>query len=98
MIWFLGLGCFTGVQFKEPDGTERGGIAAEEDGSFMFGIDDEHGMERAHLYCGSGVYLQSPNGKQVLSLLNPTGLVDPPKLETADPAGKVRAVFCPRSQ
>lgn len=78
MIWFLGLGCFTGVQFKEPDGTERGGIAAEEDGSFMFGIDDEHGMERAHLYYipkrGSGVYLQGPNGKQVLSLLNPEGL------------------------
>lgn len=38
-----------GIQFKDPDGTERGGIASEEDGSFMFGIDDTSGHERAHL-------------------------------------------------
>ncbi|MBV9081301.1 MAG: hypothetical protein JOZ62_01395 [Acidobacteriaceae bacterium] len=50
------------VQFKAPDGTEQGGIALSDDGSFMFGIDDESGRERAHLYYiptrGSGVYLQ----------------------------------------
>lgn len=51
----------------------------------MFGIDDERGRERAHLYYipkrGSGVYLQGENGSQALSLLNPPGLVDSPKLE-----------------
>jgi hypothetical protein len=63
------------IQFKEADGTERGGVALEEDGSFMFGIDDEHGRERAHLFYipdrGSAVYLQSPGAKTV-------SLVDPP--------------------
>ena len=52
-----------GIQFKDRDGTERGGIASEDDGSFMFGIDDTSGHERAHLYYipnrGSGVFLQS---------------------------------------
>jgi hypothetical protein len=32
-----------GIRFKEPAGTERGGIASEDDGSFMFGIDDTSG-------------------------------------------------------
>jgi hypothetical protein len=37
---------FAGVQFKDLDGNERGGIAALDDGSMMFGIDDEVGRER----------------------------------------------------
>lgn len=90
-------GVSAGVQFKDPDGTERGGIASEDDGSFMFGIDDERGKERAHLYYipnrGSGVYLQGENGRQALSLLNPPGLVDSPKLEITDPSGKPKADF-----
>jgi hypothetical protein len=72
-------GVSAGVQFKDPDGTERGGIASEDDGSFMFGVDDERGNERAHLYYipkrGPGVYLQGDNGRQVLSLLNPRGVI-----------------------
>jgi hypothetical protein len=92
-------GVSAGVQFKDPDGTERGGIASEDDGSFMFGIDDEHGRERAHLYYipnrGSGVYLQGENGNQALSLLNPPGLIDSPKLEITDPSGKPKADFPP---
>jgi hypothetical protein len=90
-------GVSAGVQFKDPDGTERGGIASEDDGSFMFGIDDERGKERAHFYYipnrGSGVYLQGENGSQALSLLNPPGLVDSPKLEITDPSGKPKADF-----
>jgi hypothetical protein len=58
----------------------------------MFGIDDERGNERAHLYYipkrGSGVYLQGDNGRQVLSLLNPRGVIDSPRLEITDPSGK----------
>jgi hypothetical protein len=92
-------GVSAGVQFKDPDGTERGGIASEDDGSFMFGIDDERGKERAHLYYipnrGSGVLLQGENGSQALSLLNPPGLVDSPKLEITDPSGKPKADFPP---
>ena len=69
------VGVSAAIQFKEADGTERGGIALEEDGSFMFGIDDEHGRERAHLFYipkrGSAVYLQSPGAKSV-------SLSDPP--------------------
>jgi hypothetical protein len=87
------------VQFKDPDGTERGGIASEDDGSFIFGIDDERGKERAHLYYipkrGSGVFLQGENGSQALSLLNPPGLVDSPRLEITDPSGKLKADFPP---
>jgi hypothetical protein len=86
-----------GVQFKDPDGTERGGIASEADGSFMFGIDDEHGNERAHLYYipsrGSGVYLQGDKGSQTLSLLLPRGVVDAPRLEILDPSGTAVARF-----
>ena len=92
-------GVSAGVQFKDPDGTERGGIASEDDGSFMFGIDDERGKERAHLYYipnrGSGVLLQGENGSQALSLLNPPGLVDSPKLEITDPSGKPKTDFPP---
>jgi hypothetical protein len=69
------VGVSAAIQFKEADGTERGGIALEKDGSFMFGIDDEHGRERAHLFYipnrGSALYLQSPGAKTV-------SLVDPP--------------------
>ncbi len=79
-----------GVQFKEPDGTERGGIAASDDGSFMFGIDDEAGRERAHLYYipkrGSGIYLQGENSKQTVSLLLPGGEQEP-KLIMTNEAG-----------
>ena len=80
-----------GVQFKAPDGTERGGIAASDDGSFMFGIDDERGHERAHLYYipnrGSGVYLQDGNDNESVSLLLPTGGHDP-TLVMIDEVGK----------
>ena len=76
------VGVSAPVQFKEADGTERGGIALEDDGSMMFGIDDEHGRERAHLYYipkrGSGVYLQSLKGGQTLSLLNPSDVNESP--------------------
>ena len=34
-----------GIQFKDPTGTERGGIAALADSSFVVGIDDETGRE-----------------------------------------------------
>ena len=79
------------VQFKAPDGTEQGGIALSDDGSFMFGIDDKAGRERAHLYYipkrGSGVYLQGESSKETVSLLLPTGGKDP-KLEMTDQSGK----------
>lgn len=81
----------SGIQFKEPDGTERGGIASEDDGSFMFGIDDRSGHERAHLYFipnrGSGVFLQSKSGSQSLSLLNPSDSGKDPKIEIVDESG-----------
>ena len=86
-----------GIQFKEPDGTERGGIASEDDGSFMFGIDDRSGQERAHLYYipsrGSGVFLQSKNGSNSLSLLNPSDSSKGPKIEIVNAAGKAVAQF-----
>jgi hypothetical protein len=86
-----------GVQFKDPDGTERGGIAAEEDGSFMFGIDDERGRERAHLYYipkrGSGVYLQSERGSEAVSLLLPRGADGRPGLEITNSSGTPTADF-----
>ncbi|MBV9765134.1 MAG: hypothetical protein JOZ48_09850 [Acidobacteriaceae bacterium] len=88
-----------GVQFKAPDGTERGGIAASDDGSFMFGIDDERGHERAHLYYlpsrGSGVYLQDGNDKESVSLLLPAGGRDP-KLVMVDEGGKQIAEMPPQ--
>ena len=78
------VGVSAAIQFKEADGTERGGIALEEDGSFMFGIDDEHGHERAHLFYipkrGSALYLQSPQAKTV-SLLDPPAGVGEPNLQ-----------------
>jgi hypothetical protein len=83
------------VQFKSPNGTEQGGIALSDDGSFMFGIDDETGRERAHLYYipkrGSGIYLQGENNKETVSLLIPSGSRDP-KLEMTDKSGKPVAV------
>jgi len=88
-----------GIQFKGPDGTERGGIASEDDGSFMFGIDDTSGHERAHLYYipsrGSGVFLQSGNGSKSLSLLNPSDSNLSPKIEILNQAGKTVAEFSP---
>lgn len=87
-----------GIQFKDPDGTERGGIASEGDGSFMFGIDDASGHERAHLYYipsrGSGVLLQ--NGGDSLSFLNPPEPNQKPKIEVVDEAGKPVAEFFPK--
>jgi hypothetical protein len=81
-----------GIQFKEPDGTERGGIASEDDGSFMFGIDDRSGHERAHLYFipdrGSGVLLQSTRGSNSLSLLNPSDSSKDPKIQIVNQAGR----------
>jgi hypothetical protein len=86
-----------GMQFREPDGTERGGIASEDDGSFMFGIDDASGHERAHLYYipsrGSGVFLQSKSGSNSLSLLNPSDSSKEPKIEIVNEAGKAIAQF-----
>ena len=88
-----------GVQFKAPDGTELGGIALSDDGSFMFGIDDETGRERAHLHYipkrGSGVYLQGESGKETVSLLLPAGGGDP-KLEMTDKSGKSVATIPPQ--
>jgi hypothetical protein len=78
------VGVSAAIQFKEADGTERGGIALEEDGSFMFGVDDEHGHERAHLFYiptrGSAVYLQSPGAKTV-ALVNPPADGGEPSLQ-----------------
>jgi hypothetical protein len=86
-----------GIQFKDPDGTERGGIASEDDGSFMFGIDDASGHERAHLYYipsrGSGVFLQSKSGSNSLSLLNPSDSNKSPKIEILNQAGKTVAEY-----
>lgn len=86
-----------GIQFKEPDGTERGGIASEDDGSFMFGIDDKSGNERAHLYYipsrGSGVFLQSKSASNSLSLLNPSDSSKRPRIEIVNQAGKTVAQF-----
>jgi hypothetical protein len=86
-----------GIQFKEPDGTERGGIASEDDGSFMFGIDDKSGHERAHLYYipsrGSGVFLQSQGGSNSLSLLNPSDSSKGPRIEIVNQEGKAVAQF-----
>jgi len=88
-----------GVQFKDPNGNERGGIAALDDGSFLFGIDDETGRERAHLYYipkrGSGVYLQGEEKLETVSLLIPPG-GGTPKLEMTDTAGKAVAVVSTR--
>jgi hypothetical protein len=86
-----------GVQFKDPDGTERGGIASEEDGSFMFGIDDEHGKERAHLFYipkrGSGVYLQGDRESETVSLLLPRAENGRLGLEITNPSGTPIADF-----
>ena len=87
----------SGVQFKDPDGTERGGIASEEDGSFMFGIDDERGKERAPLYYipkrGSGVLLQDDRGNETISLLLPREANGRPGLELTNPSGTPIADF-----
>jgi hypothetical protein len=84
------------VQFKAANGNEQGGIALSDDGSFMFGIDDENGRERAHLYYipkqGSGVFLQGENSKETVSLLLPRGGKDP-RLEMTDVSGKSIAIF-----
>jgi len=80
------------VQFKAPNGNEQGGIALSDDGSMIFGIDDERGHERARLYYlpkrGSGVFLTGENGKQTVSLLVPNGGGDP-NLEMTNQAGSI---------
>lgn len=84
------------VQFKSPEGNEQGGIALSDDGSFMFGIDDEHGRERAHLYYipnrGSGLLLQGENNRETVSLLLPQGGRDP-KITMTDQSGKPIPTF-----
>ena len=84
------------VQFKAASGNEQGGIAMSDDGSFIFGIDDETGRERAHFYYipkrGSGVYLQGENSKEVVSLLLPAGGGDP-KLEMTAQSGNLVAAM-----
>jgi hypothetical protein len=86
-----------GIQFKDGNGTERGGIAALADGGFLFGIDDESGKERAHLYYlptrGSGLFLQTPAGTETVSLVIPPG-DDNPKLEIVDSSGRP-TIFAP---
>lgn len=81
----------TAIQFKDRNGTERDGIAVVADGSFVFGIDDEHGRERAHLFYlpkrGAGLFLQGENSSQTLSLEIPVNGVTP-KLEMTDKTGK----------
>jgi len=78
------------VQFKSPNGNEQGGIALSDDGSMIFGIDDERGHERAHLYYlpkrGSGVFLTGENGRETVSLIVPKGGGDP-SLEMTNQAG-----------
>jgi hypothetical protein len=68
----------------------EGGIAALADGSFLFGIDDELGRERAHFYYiphrGSGVYLQGEDPRETVSLLIPPGRLEP-KLEMSNKEG-----------
>ncbi len=80
-----------GVQFKDGNGTERGGIAALADGGFLFGIDDESGKERAHLYYlpdrGSGLFLQKPFGTETISVVIPAD-GNSPKLEIVDKSGQ----------
>jgi hypothetical protein len=89
-----------GVQFKAADGTERGGIAASDDGSFMFGIDDEVGRERAHLYYlpkrGSGVYLQGENNRETVSLLIPNGGQDPQLIMTNQSGNSTAQIPAPK--
>jgi hypothetical protein len=80
------------VQFKAANGNEQGGIAMSDDGSMLFGIDDERGHERAHLYYlpkrGSGVALTGENGIQLASLSIPSSGGDP-SLSITDKAGKI---------
>jgi hypothetical protein len=65
----------------------------------IFGIDDERGHERAHLYYlpkrGSGVFLTGENSKETVSLLLPNGGGDP-SLEMTNQAGKVVSALPPK--
>ncbi|MGI8582172.1 MAG: hypothetical protein ACR2KX_08245 [Chitinophagaceae bacterium] len=88
-----------GIQFKDPNGTERGGIASLEDGSFVVGIDDSILNERAHLYFlpnkGSGLLLGNPDSKDYISLLVPSNYKqqsDTPRI-TIEHDGKTISVF-----
>lgn len=78
------------VQFKSPNGNEQGGIALSDDGSMIFGIDDERGHQQAHLYYlpkrESGVFLTGENSKETVSLLLPNGGGDP-SLEMTNQTG-----------
>ncbi len=85
----------TGVQINDASGNERGGLAMLDDGSFVVGIDDERGGERAHLYFiptrGAGVLLQDGKDRAHISLFIPAGGEHPgrPELEMTDEAGKI---------
>jgi hypothetical protein len=87
----------TGIQINDASGNERGGIAVLDDGSFVLGIDDEGGRERAHLYFipqrGTGVLLQDGKDRAHISMSIPAGGEHPgrPELEMTDEEGKVTA-------
>jgi hypothetical protein len=84
-----------GIQINDASGNERGGIVMLDDGSFMVGIDDERGGERAHMYYipkkGSGVLLQDGKERANFSLLLPDQGEHPgkPELKLTDETGKV---------
>jgi len=82
----------TGVQVNDASGNERGGVAILDDGSFVVGIDDGVGQERAHLYFipakGAGLLLHGENEKETASITIPAGQPSAPKIEMTDRAGK----------
>jgi hypothetical protein len=88
-----------GIQVNDASGNERGGLAVLDDGSFVVGIDDERGRERAHLYFiptrGAGLLLQDGEDRGHISMLIPSGGEHPgrPALEMTDEAGKVLAAL-----
>jgi hypothetical protein len=87
----------TGLQINDAVGNERGGVVMLEDGSFVVGIDDEQGHERAHLYYlperGVGLLLQGAEGHGQISLTLPAkgDQAGKPTLEMIDPAGNITA-------
>ena len=84
----------TGIQLNDASGNERGGIAMLADGSFVVGIDDERGRERAHMFFiptrGVGLLLQGPDGREHISLSIPAEGASAGKtgLEITDQAGR----------
>ncbi len=83
-----------GIQINDASGNERGGMAALDDGSFVVGIDDEAGRERAHMYFipkrGAGLLLQGANGRERISLSIPStdASSGEPSLEITNQAGQ----------